>query len=449
MLRLVFGGSLALLGLALTATPATADGKMSAPRSSAPRSSGPTHNPSMPATQPRINLSPNSGPRIITDPSSPRLYYPPETGPRIILGSGGTGNVLPGVPRVSGTTGTVDDDPVTRVSGNVGTVPDDDLPHLPKALTNLNKNQKDGLKKLGELIAKKKDDISKRKKLMPMALFELSPVQQQQLVDFLDPNINPGANNLSETQKNVIQKIANNDLPLTPEEMAIAIGVIGQPNVGMNSPTADAIGQGLIDSLAANIPPPQPGVAPPPLGQGIVDLVNQLLGGGGQGPALAGGGDAPPVVIAGGANPVPADAAPGVITGPPAAGATPPVRPEAANGLRHDRRFLRVKNETSQKLTVYVQYETMTDKGSWSWFPDTPDKKRAVIFPLTAGAQAEVDDDSFPINARRVRIWAAAADGTKLQDYRNQDLWLVADTEGFGRTYVAPQGETYLYVFRK
>lgn len=442
-------GVFATLALALVIGDSRGDGKMS-PRSSGPSrtpsSSGSTprvHNPSMPSTQPRTNTGPTFVPRI-GDPVGPR-FYPADPGTRIYVGPGSSGSGTPSSPRVTGSVGQVDDDPVERVAAKTGSVPDDD------PLANLNKQQKEGLKRIVDVLTKKKDAISDRKKMKPNALFELSDGQQQQLTNFLDPNVNPGANNLSETQKNVIQKIANNDLPLTPEEMAIAIGVLGQPNVGMNSATADAIGQGLIDSLAANLPP---AAAQQPLGQAIVDMINQALQGALGGLAGGGGGGGGDPGVAVGPADAPADGLPPPNVAAPNGGvqnAGAPLKSDTAPAavLRHDRRYLRVKNETESKLTVYVQYETMTDEGKWIWFPGTPEKKQAIIFPLAAGGQAEVDDDNFPINARRVRIWATAADGKRLADYRNRDLWLVQENEGPNRTYAAPSAETYTYTFKK
>lgn len=384
--------------------------------SNTPRGSG--HVPSVP----RVGGSGSGHAPVI-----PRVYYPPSGGgPRIYVGgSSNPGYVNPSVPRIGGTTGAVDDTPITHVAGRDGVVPDDDAP-LQSPLGKLDKRQKDGLKKTRDILAKKK--------LLPndKGLFLLTPRQQRELIDLLDPNVNPDAGNFSETQRQVLEKILANQ-PLTPEEMVIGLGAIGQPNVGMTSAAADAIAQGLIDSLAANLPQLPP--AAPPLAERIVTLIDQVLQG-----------IIPPPIVVVAADP---GGDPGVVdVGPGAAGGSaPPVRAEEG-AVRQDRRLLRVKNETGNKLTVYLQYETFTNKGNWVWYPENPGSKQVVIFQLADGAQADMDHDGWPVNARRVRIWGVTADGRKLADYRDRDLWLVEE-QGGERVYMARDGETFTFTFGK
>jgi hypothetical protein len=368
----------------------------------------------------------------VTRSASPTAPYTPPTA------SGTT-------TRVSGYTGAIDDGPgITRVSGSTGTATSAQAtPQLPASLAKLGTKQKDGLKKVKDAIKKSPEKFEVTK------LFLLSPNQQQELIDFLDPNINPGADNLSGIQKGVIEKIANNDLPLTPEEMVIALGVLGQPNVGVNSATADAISQGLIDSLAANLPPaPGNQPAPPDLGTAIVDLIDRVLQGGLANGAAGGGAPAAaaPIDDAGAYAPAPAPMpAPAPLPGS-GAGLEPAAEDDAPmHAARQLRRHLRVKNDTGANLTVYVQYQTAKDQGTWTWFPARPGSDEAVVFQVKAGQSVNLDHDGTPILANRVRIWAVTADGRQLDEHRTKDLWLV-DRNGQGeRVYVAPRTETFTH----
>ena len=420
--------------------------KPSAPKPSTPHtmpktgSSSIPHGGSMPRTGsanlPRTGSGhsptiPHTGGGYI--PVVPRVYYPPSGGPRIYVGGSSTPEyVNPSVPRITGSTGTVEP-PVTRIAGRDGTCPDEHAP-LQSPLGKLDKKQKDGLKKVRDILAKKK-----KLEPNPMGLYLLSPQQQRELIDLLDPNINPDAGNFSGIQRQVLEKILANQ-PLTPEEMVIALGAIGQPNVGMTSAAADAIAQGLIDSLVANLQPVPPAApAPPPLGERIITLIDNVLQG------LI----PPPVIVVAG-DPV---GDPGVVdVGPGAAGAaggsSPPLRAEEG-AVKQDRRLVRVKNESGSKLTVYLQYETFTNKGNWVWYPENPGSKQVVIFQVPDGAHADMDHDGWPIAARRIRIWGVTADGRQLADYRDRDLWLVEEREGGQRFYMARDGETFTFTFGK
>lgn len=388
------------------------------------------HNP-MPASPPRITppvrISPpvrNNPPIFVSPPvvrSNPPVivHYPPAS-------SGST-------PRSSGTT--------TRVSGSTGKAePAKAAPQLPAPLSKLTKNQRDGLKKVQNVLKKNPE------KFKETALFLLSPNQQQELIDFLDPNINPGADNLSGVQRGVLEKIANNDLPLTPEEMVIALGVLGQPNVGLNSATADAISQGLIDSLAANLPAPANQPAPPDLGIAIVDLIDRVLQGAlavAPAPvgAPAGGGI---IEDAGAYAPAPAPAP----LPAPSSGLEPaPEDEEPMLAVRQLRRHLRVKNDTDANLTVYVQYQSVKDE-KWSWLPARPGSDEAVVFQIKAGGAVNLDHDGTPIQANRVRIWAVSADGRQIDEHRTNDLWLVDRNSRGERVYVAPIVETFNHTLK-
>jgi hypothetical protein len=111
------------------------------------------------------------------------------------------------------------------------------------------------------------------------------------------------------------------------------------------------------------------------------------------------------------------------------------------------RRILIVKNDTGQAVTLYLQYETLTDKNEWEWSPVDPSaSQKAVRFKLKPGAKTKLVDDGFQINARRVRLWAKSADGTTWVEYKDNDLWLVPETNSQGEhVYAADEMETYTF----
>src|SRR5579859_7311807 len=49
-------------------------------------------------------------------------------------------------------------------------------------------------------------------------------------------------------------------------------------------------------------------------------------------------------------------------------------------------RFLRIKNDSGEKLTVFLQVRTRNDKGQWTWSPAEPGAKaKAMSFEVEAG----------------------------------------------------------------
>jgi hypothetical protein len=93
-------------------------------------------------------------------------------------------------------------------------------------------------------------------------------------------------------------------------------------------------------------------------------------------------------------------------------------------------RYLRVLNETGDKLTVYVQYRTATDDGDWVWRPGTPGSDDAVAFVFEPGeiASLVLDEQGTTINGTRVRIWAVSQSGKEYFEHKDEDLWLVPET---------------------
>jgi len=113
-------------------------------------------------------------------------------------------------------------------------------------------------------------------------------------------------------------------------------------------------------------------------------------------------------------------------------------------------RYLRLKNETDQKLTVYLQYRTQMTNSKYRWYPAAPaTATKALVFQLKPGAESDLYHDDWQINACRVRIWAVAADGSEWLDYKDADLWLVDADDAGERYYAAPEMDTFTFSFAR
>jgi hypothetical protein len=122
---------------------------------------------------------------------------------------------------------------------------------------------------------------------------------------------------------------------------------------------------------------------------------------------------------------------------------------DGPSGTRQDRRYLRVKNDTGAKLTVYVQYQTLSQSKGWTWYPVVPGSEpRAVAYVFAPGQEADLRHEDWPVNANRVRIWARSASGEEFVEYRDEDLWLVDESDG-ERVYYADEAETFTFTFAR
>jgi hypothetical protein len=92
-------------------------------------------------------------------------------------------------------------------------------------------------------------------------------------------------------------------------------------------------------------------------------------------------------------------------------------------------RTLTVRNNTSEKLHVWVQYRTKAESETWQWLPANPKESgRAVSLSLNPGESADVLDGEAVVSASRVRIWASTASGKEWVKYQDRDFWLVSAT---------------------
>jgi hypothetical protein len=114
-------------------------------------------------------------------------------------------------------------------------------------------------------------------------------------------------------------------------------------------------------------------------------------------------------------------------------------------------RFLRIQNETDEKLKISLQYRARTDKGDWSWFPADPrEGDQALTYEVDGGKAADLVDGQWRINGSQVRVWAVSATGQKWHDYKEKDLLLVAEKNAQGNPeYVANEMETFLFSFAR
>jgi hypothetical protein len=114
------------------------------------------------------------------------------------------------------------------------------------------------------------------------------------------------------------------------------------------------------------------------------------------------------------------------------------------------RRYLRVHNDTADKLRMWLQYQTLTVKQTWVWYPAPPwQSKQGVSYNLEPSAVVDLRHEKWRVNASKGRIWARSAAGKEWGEYRDQDLWLVPETdERGGHRYYAAQHETFTFTFQ-
>ena len=121
---------------------------------------------------------------------------------------------------------------------------------------------------------------------------------------------------------------------------------------------------------------------------------------------------------------------------------------EGETPIKQDRRFVSVKNDTKEKLFVFLQYETYSaTKKGWYWYPKGPDSDEAVAYVIAAGQTLALKHEDWPVSARCIRIWARSEGGAEFNEYRDDELWIVEERPGGERYYMAPRGETFTFTF--
>jgi hypothetical protein len=97
-----------------------------------------------------------------------------------------------------------------------------------------------------------------------------------------------------------------------------------------------------------------------------------------------------------------------------------------------------------------VQYRTETSENHWAWLPAEPKQgAKALVFVLAPGQAAVLGDGNGPLLASRVRIWAEAGNGLTWDEYRNEDLWLVPETEDGYHRYRGDEVEAFTLPFEE
>jgi hypothetical protein len=138
------------------------------------------------------------------------------------------------------------------------------------------------------------------------------------------------------------------------------------------------------------------------------------------------------------------------------------VRDVISQGLREDeaykrrtykplyRRYLDVRNETDEPLTIYVQsYTYNRDSKDWEWLPGDPKTStKALSFRVEPGATVSPRVDDRQLSGNRVRLWGASPGGNRWLDWKDRDLWLVKEQDDEGtHCYYAAKTETFTYYF--
>jgi hypothetical protein len=138
----------------------------------------------------------------------------------------------------------------------------------------------------------------------------------------------------------------------------------------------------------------------------------------------------------------PDDDAPGIKTNPDVESAS---NPEAVKV--QTRRFLKLKNDSGEKLEVFVQYIVRTEDGEPLWIPGEPETGKALTLDVEPGQELFVESNGKKIASSVARIWAVSSKG-KLLEFRGKDLWLVPEQAPNGdHVYMAPEIKTFTFVF--
>jgi hypothetical protein len=115
---------------------------------------------------------------------------------------------------------------------------------------------------------------------------------------------------------------------------------------------------------------------------------------------------------------------------------------------RFSTRYLRVANDTSETVDVFVQYRTDTDQGP-TWFPADPNTSdEAISVTLAPGETADIKEGDWRVNASCIRIWAKSP--TQVwYTFKTQDLPLVPETDDTGaNTYVSNDLQVFNWTVR-
>lgn len=92
----------------------------------------------------------------------------------------------------------------------------------------------------------------------------------------------------------------------------------------------------------------------------------------------------------------------------------------------YDRMYLKVANESSEPIKVYLQYYTRATDETWNWYPGAPESKKTLTFTIEPGSAPFLFDGEYKITASQVRIWAeGVTSGAIWQPYREASYVMV------------------------
>ncbi|MEI8376154.1 MAG: hypothetical protein WCJ35_25320, partial [Planctomycetota bacterium] len=113
-------------------------------------------------------------------------------------------------------------------------------------------------------------------------------------------------------------------------------------------------------------------------------------------------------------------------------------------------RYLRLGNGTNEKVTFSVLYYTCDDQGKWSWTPgELGTNAQPMTFELAPGEAADIQDGDWRINAAKARVWAKSASGKEWNQFKDEDLELVTETDDAGQhSYMSSELQTANYTVR-
>jgi beta-lactam-binding protein with PASTA domain len=121
---------------------------------------------------------------------------------------------------------------------------------------------------------------------------------------------------------------------------------------------------------------------------------------------------------------------------------------EAKGSAYQTTRFLAVRNPTSQRLRVWVQYHNPKAEQGSQWLPADPAATaRAILFQLPPRKVTFLEHNGTRISADRVRLWAESESGWTWPAYQGEDLWLVDKDPTGQRRYRADRVETFTHSF--
>ena len=117
------------------------------------------------------------------------------------------------------------------------------------------------------------------------------------------------------------------------------------------------------------------------------------------------------------------------------------------DAVLQNKRFLKIRNDTKDTVTVYLQYRALDKAGGWAWVPADPaTSSEALSFSLKPGEEFSPKADDMPVAASRMRI-AVTSPTQKWMKYRDKDCWLVPEKNDDGEhVYLAEAVDTFTFV---